>query len=90
MLTVITGASSNHYKTLIQFIESFKKYNNNHRLIIYNLGLKEDEYNNLKNIYEDYIFEIFDYSKYPSYVNIKLNSGEYAWKPIIIHDVCAI
>lgn len=32
--------------------------------------------------------EKFDYSKYPGYVNINVNRGEYAWKPIIIHQVC--
>ena len=93
-LTVITGASSNHYKTLIQFIESFnkinklRKRNKKNKLIIYNLGLTEEEFEYLKNNFVNHTFETFDYSKYPPYVNIKINFGEFAWKPIIIHEMC--
>ena len=31
-------------------------------------------------------FKIFDYSKYPSWFNINIEAGQYAWKPVIIYD----
>ena len=86
---IITGASNNHYFTLIQFIDSFIKNKVNENLIIYNLGIDEPRWIKLKEHYAlyNFIFEVFDYSKYPYWFNININIGEYAWKPAIIHDV---
>ena len=47
------------------------------------LDLLEERYNNDEN----YRLRTFDYSKYPDYYNIKINAGEYAWKPAIIKEV---
>ncbi len=89
---VITGASDNHYLSLMNMIDSFIKYKYKHddnpKLIIYNLGLQEIYWNNIKEKYNDknFIFKIFDYSKYPEWFNININAGEYAWKPTIIYN----
>ena len=95
-MIIVTGASQNHYRTLIQFVDSFLFHcgeDLNCSLIIYNLGIAEEDWIALqKRCMEtggDRIsFRVFDFSLYPSYVNIEINAGEYAWKPIIIHDVC--
>ena len=85
---IITGASDNHYLTLMNMIDSFIKYNDRHKLIIYNLGLEETKWNNIKEKYNNkgFIFKIFDYSKYPEWFNINIEAGQYAWKPTIIYD----
>lgn len=85
---LITGCSSNHYKSLVQFIKSFKKYENKIKLIIYDLGLNQSELFYLRNSF-NYEIKHFNYAKYPSFVNIKINAGEYAWKPILINEVLA-
>ena len=87
-MIIITGASDNHYLTLINMINSFIKYNDNHKLIIYNLGLEEIKWNNIKEKYnnQNFIFKIFDYSKYPEWFNINIEAGQYAWKPTIIYN----
>jgi hypothetical protein len=90
---LVTGASDNHYKSLINMILSFMKFHKNdpdYVIIVYNLGIKEELWTRLLNIfsrYTNFIPETFDYSQYPDYVNININAGEYAWKPIIIHKV---
>lgn len=90
---LVTGASDNHYKSLINMILSFMKYHKNdtgYKIVVYNLGIKDDLWIKLLNIfsrYTNFIPETFDYSQYPDYVNININAGEYAWKPIIIHEV---
>jgi len=77
----ITGASSNHFKTLIQFLLSFKQNNSaNYPILVYDLGLKEEEVNELK---KEWNVKKFNYEKYPSWVSIQT----YAWKPIIIKEV---
>ena len=92
----ITGASDNHIKTLHQYIRYFLNVyindliNNNLILIVYNLGLTAENWNNLQNTFNipNIKYKTFDFSIYPEYVNIHVNAGEYAWKPIIIYDIC--
>ena len=85
---IITGASDNHYITLMNMIDSFMKYNDRHKLIIYNLGLEETKWTHMKEKYnhQDFIFKVFDYSKYPEWFNINIQAGHYAWKPTIIYN----
>lgn len=86
---IVTGASNNHYFTLIQFIDSFISNNVDGNLIIYDLGIDNKRWNELKQKYTSYnfIFKTFNYSKYPTWFNININIGEYAWKPAIIYEV---
>lgn len=88
-MILITGASDNHYASLINMIESFIKYKDSNQLVIYNLGIEETNWQNLIIKYDEYkfIYKIFDYSKYPEWFNININAGEYAWKPVIIYDI---
>jgi len=85
---IITGASDNHYLTVMNIIDSFIRYNDTHKLIIYNLGLEESKWNHIKEKYNhhDFIFKVFDYSKYPEWFNINIEAGHYAWKPTIIYN----
>ncbi len=97
-MIIVSGASNNHYKTLIQFINTFISFYPNNKfsdtesiiLIIYNLDIDEDKWIALKEQfkYSHIIYKVFDYSKYPSYLNININAGEYAWKPVCIYDTC--
>ena len=85
---IITGANDNHYLSLINFINSFIHFNDVHSLIIYNLGLSEENWRNLQQMYIEYgfIYKIFDYSKYPEWSNLNIDAGQYAWKPAIIYN----
>lgn len=96
-MILVTGASDNHFNSLLQFIHSFIIHSEKDiTLIVYNLGIDENRWNelitffslNYKNINPSLkiIYKVFDYSKYPSFVNININAGEYAWKPIIIYN----
>ena len=87
-MIIVTGASNNHYLTLMNMINSFIRYNDNHKLIIYNLGIDEEKWNFIKEKYKTHNFlcKIFDYSKYPSWFNINIEAGQYAWKPTIIYN----
>jgi hypothetical protein len=81
---IVTGASQNHFKSLKQFINSIDF--TNVRCYVYDLGLNNESYIELRNI-PGINLRTFDYSKYPSYFNININAGEYAWKPAIINEV---
>jgi hypothetical protein len=89
-LIFVTGASDNHYKSLNQFVSSFINiYGESMKLIVYNLGLSNENWKKLqtKYYYANINYKTFDYTLYPDFVNIEINAGEYAWKPIIIYDV---
>jgi hypothetical protein len=88
-MIIVSGASNNHYFTLIQFIESFIFNKVDSKLIIYNLGINEDKWLFLKKKYSihNFIFKNFNYEIYPEWFNININRGEYAWKPAIIYEV---
>lgn len=86
-MTIVTGCSSNHFKSMLQLINSIKLIDkSNIRIVAYDLGLSEDErvFFNKKN--PDIVLKKFDYSKYPSFFNIEIKGGAYAWKPALIYD----
>ena len=86
-LTIVSGADSSHFKSLVQFIRSALYYERCSKLVIYDLGLTEEEADFIKNSFPKVVLRIFDYSKYPPYFNIKVNAGQFAWKPVILYDV---
>jgi hypothetical protein len=88
-MLIVSGASDNHYFTLIQFIDSFIRNNVDANLIIYDLGIDKKRWIELKQKYvlHNFIFKVFDYSKYPTWFDINIKLGEYAWKPAIIYEV---
>ena len=87
-MIIVSGASNNHYLTLLNMINSFICYNKKNYLIVYNLGLDDDKWNNIQSTYSTnkYIhYKVFDFLKYPSWFNINIEAGHYAWKPTIIY-----
>ena len=83
---MVTGADHSHFRSLVQFLTSYFQFENE-KIIVYDLGLTVSENRKLKKQFPSIDLRIFDYSKYPPYFNINIASGEYAWKPVIIHEV---
>uniref|UniRef100_A0A7S0HB63 Uncharacterized protein n=1 Tax=Hanusia phi TaxID=3032 RepID=A0A7S0HB63_9CRYP len=90
-LAVVTGASSNHYSPLIAFLRDWP-----HRLrylkftvqlVVVDLGLEPSEKSFILRQFGDLMrFTTFDFSQYPSFFNISIARGEYAWKPAIVYN----
>ena len=89
MLTIITGASQNHSKSLKQFLYSIFRHKPEciFQVYVYDLGLTEDYKQELIQLFPTILLRVFQYSNYPDYFNISINAGEYAWKPCIIYEV---
>lgn len=85
-LIIVTGADSSHSKSLCQFLYSVNKYEPDCTIIVYDLGLSEDNLEQITGISAKFIIEKFDFSLYPDYFDIKVNAGEYAWKPVIVKE----
>jgi len=82
---IVTGSSQNHFKSLKQFLRSCDSEDIS-KIIVYDLGLLPESAIELKEAYPNIDMYHFDYEKYPSYFNILVNAGEYAWKPCIIYE----
>jgi hypothetical protein len=82
-ITFVTAASSNHYRTLLQFLRSVPS---SYRTIVYDIGLSEQEANALPT---NILYRKFDFSPYPEFVRLTSpDAGAYVWKPCIVNDVC--
>lgn len=86
-LVVVTGADSSHYKSLCQFLASLFSYEPEIKVIVFDLGLADSARQYLKETFPKAEMRLFDYSRYPDYFNIAVNAGEYAWKPVILHNI---
>jgi hypothetical protein len=91
-MIIITGASTNHYLTLQNMMDSYINFmsTSKYTLIVYDLGMETNQWKNLLEKYQnrkDILFKVFDYSKYPEWYNIKIEAGQYAWKPAIIKEI---
>jgi len=95
MLTLITAANTGYYFNMLKqllnnVIEVSNSKNIQIRVIVYNLGMNESEIKEIK-LFQYVTLENFDFNKYPEHVSLEKYYGfncTYAWKPIIIYDVC--
>lgn len=79
----LTAASSNHFKSAVQFLKSL----NGAPVIFYDIGLTETEADVIKSMSVEY--RLFDWTHIPSWgLLTSPNAGAYVWKSVIIHAVC--
>lgn len=82
-ITFVTAASSNHFKSLCQLLDTLR----GQRVYVYDLGLTSEEGSYIGSTYE-VIYRVFPFDQYPSYVSLSAqDAGAYAWKPIIVSNV---
>jgi hypothetical protein len=83
-LIVVTAASSNHFGALRQMLESLRRLGA--RVECYDIGLTAGEARALPR-WHGCRHHTFDYDAYPPHLNVAVNAGEWAWKPVIVADV---
>ena len=82
-LVVVTALSSNHFNESKDMIASVQKYLPQTKIILYDLGLTEDEKLSVSE-YCNVEVRPMDWDRYPSYVTYLYN---FAWKPLIVEEV---
>lgn len=83
-LIVVTAASSNHFGALRQMLESLRRLDA--RVECYDIGLTSREARALPR-WDGFFYHTFDYAMQPPHLNVSVNAGEYAWKPVIVAEV---
>ena len=88
MLNIVTGCSQNHFWAEIQFLRSlFESKQTEFQCYFYDLGISPKHKEFLVKKFPHVLLRTFDYSKYPSYFNIRVSAGQYAWKPVILEQI---
>jgi hypothetical protein len=83
-LSLVTGADSSHFLSLLQFLASVVHHEPDIMVRAYDLGLHPSEREELEQKFSRYLLPRFDYAAHPPHVNISKGAGRYAWKPIIV------
>jgi hypothetical protein len=65
-------------------LESLRRLNA--RVECYDLGLTDAQVRALPQ-WDGLFYHKFDYAAYPPHLNVEVNAGEYAWKPVIVAEV---
>ena len=86
-MTVVSGADETHGASLLQFIQSALEHEGRSRLVIWDLGLRPDQRAAVAEVSPSIEIRTFDYSQYPDWFDIRVNAGEYAWKPVIVAEM---
>lgn len=86
-ISIVTGADTTHFKPLLRLLYSVEINEPNAALFVYDLGLEQEELASLKKLFPFANIRYFDYGLFPEYFDIRVRSGEYAWKPVILHEV---
>jgi Protein of unknown function (DUF1647) len=86
-LVIVTAASSNHFECLRNLLYSISLYEPRTRTIVYDLDLKPAEVRKLEA--DHWEVEKFPFEKYPPHFDLKIERGQYAWKPAIIAEVAS-
>src|SRR5262249_3756914 len=84
VVVVVTAASSNHAGPLRYMLESLRRLRA--RVECYDLGLTAAEVDALPR-WAGLLYHRFDYAAYPPHLDVEVNAGEYAWKPVIVAAV---
>jgi hypothetical protein len=88
---IITGANDSYILTLLNFIKYHIQIGINlENIIVYDLGLNENNLQSVKNILQDKTeIKKLNFEEYPEHVDLKKYNGlncSYAFKPIIIYN----
>ena len=82
-LIIVTAASSNHAGALRMLMESLARLDA--EVDCYDLGLTRAELDALPR-WSGARYHAFDFGAYPPHMNVAVNAGEYAWKPVIVAE----
>ena len=89
MLTIVSGSNDIFFPCLKQLLNNLKKYSEGIRIVIYDLGLKEEQRSILEDTNSNFIWEELDYSQYPSHVKIdNYHRCTRAFKAVVIYEAC--
>jgi len=89
-LTIVTGASSNHFLPLQSLLWTISQFEPAARVIAWDLGLTPDEHAFISNppfSLANFELRTFDFTKYPPHFNINVEAGRMAFRPTVVAQI---
>lgn len=90
-LYIVCGACSIYFEAWLNLYASICEHVSYAIVHFYDLGLNEDHRRHIENLASASPLQLyihtFDFDKYPDWVHISKNAGQWAWKPQCIKDV---
>jgi hypothetical protein len=84
---LVTGADRTHFQSMANLLRSVARWEPGLRCIVYDLGLTGPQRTELSAEFPDREVRRFEYAGYPAYFDIRIEAGQYAWKPVIFAEV---
>lgn len=85
-LRLVTAASPGHFRSLLQFLNSVRRYEPELTCVVYGLELDKARRSALMHRFPRCEYHDFDFGRYPVFFDINRDNGSYAWKPAIIWE----
>jgi hypothetical protein len=89
--TIVTAASSNHFRCLLSLLWTIAKFEPHARVIVWDIGLTAEEHSTLRDAppfyLADWELKTFDFTKYPPHFNLHVEAGRMAFRPIILSEL---
>ena len=85
-LVTVTAVSDNHFDESQTMLSSVERCLPHNKVILYDLGLKNENKRRIKELYKNVQIQPFPFSDYKNHSHVK-DLLTYAWKPIIIKKV---
>lgn len=84
--TVLTAADQKFARTLWQYLKSVERarMQDDHRWIVYDLGLSESALASLQGRFSWCVFKPFPFGQWPAH--LRMENRNYAWKPVLVAE----
>jgi len=86
-MILVTGADYTHARSLRQFLASVRRFEPDLRTIVYDLGLTFAQRWRIRLEFPHLELRHFAFEQFPAHFNIRVQAGQYAWKPAIVFSV---
>jgi len=89
-IVFVTAADSSHFLSLKQLLGSLFRSHPLADVYVWDLGLMQEEFDDVKAMFPIIKLYQFPFDDYPSYFRMERGAGEYAWKPVIVRKTWEI
>ncbi len=86
-LRIVTGANAPYAKVLLRLLGTLKRHEPATPTTVFDLGLEEGQRDAIRRLCPAADICRFDFSAEPSWFDLRVNAGSYAWKPVIIDRI---
>lgn len=88
VIHIATGSDTSHFHSMLQLINTVKIHEaSGYMITAYDLGLTDTDRALFARVHPDVRLVRFPFESYPPHFDITRGAGEYAWKPVIVHEL---